>query len=109
MRFVFILLTGLAALLALFTVGLTIGGVLGDAFSGPDGMALLVFQLYGALTSLVSLILGVLGMVFLNQKPRRIPVFAIVAGGAGLLALGGDDDDWLGCQCMRARDRKSVV
>ncbi|MEM1193195.1 MAG: hypothetical protein AAGH42_07350 [Pseudomonadota bacterium] len=88
MRFVFILLTGLAALLALFTVGLTVGGVLGDA-SGPDGMALLAFQLYGALTSLVSLILGVLGLVFLNEKPRRIPVFAIVAGGAGLLALGG--------------------
>ncbi|MEL6791118.1 MAG: hypothetical protein AAFO78_11185, partial [Pseudomonadota bacterium] len=74
---------------ALFTVGLTIGGVLGDVFSGPDGMALLAFQLYGALTSLVSLILGVQGMVFLNQNPRRVPVFTIVAGGAGLLALWG--------------------
>ncbi|MEO1151586.1 MAG: hypothetical protein AAFW83_11450 [Pseudomonadota bacterium] len=88
MRFLFNLLTMLAALLALFIVGMTVGGIVGGSFAGSEGIALLAFQAYGAITSLASLILGVLGMIFLSTKPKRVAIFASSVGALGLAVLG---------------------
>ena len=70
MRILVNILALLGVIIAVFMVGSLYLGLMSDGFSGGRGMAVLFFQLWGAIGSVVAILFGFIG----RRMDRRVPL-----------------------------------